>query len=67
MKKKIAKKRQYKIVLYDYEDGTSKLTRLNEGFNAFEILGILERAQQEIIDQISGRIKPTVIERKVKI
>lgn len=43
--------------------GKMKLKRVCDGFNAFELLGVLEFIQMEILDQISGKIKPDIIER----
>jgi hypothetical protein len=49
---------------------TSKTTeterRFNYNFSSFELVGHLERAKHEIFKQISGEIKPTVIERTVE-
>lgn len=49
-----------------YDDGSQRLTRTNEGFNPYELLGLSFKSQMEILDQMSGKIKPTVTERIVK-
>ena len=48
-----------------YNDGTTELCRTNDGFNPFELLGVLEISKDDIINQIKGVVKPDVIERKV--
>lgn len=42
-----------------------KMERINDGFSPYEILGILEEAQQDILDQIRGNVKPDIIKRTV--
>jgi len=37
----------------------------SDGFNALEILGILESKKQDIINQMSGKFQPDIIKRKV--
>jgi len=44
-------KQVYTITIEDI-DGTKTMTRRNDGFNAIEILGLLELAQQDILKQI---------------
>ena len=63
-KKMKEKEKRYTIQLFLDEDSQCQLTRTNEGFNAYELLGLLERSQIDIIRQIEGLIKPDVIERK---
>jgi hypothetical protein len=46
-------------------EGKGSLTRRNEGFNPWELLGLLEHSQMEILKQLSGEIKPDVIKREV--
>jgi hypothetical protein len=36
----------------DEKDGSTTMSRRNDGFNAFELLGLLELAQQDILNQI---------------
>lgn len=55
--------KKFSITLIEDNDKVS-LFRENDGFNsAFELLGILEHAQLEILQQLSGEIKPDVIKR----
>ena len=46
-------KQVYTIIIEDV-DGNKKMTRRNDGFNAIELLGILELAQQDILKQMKG-------------
>jgi len=49
------------------DDGTTTLKRVNDGFNVFELMGILEIIQKEIIQQCTGKIQPDFIERKIVV
>ena len=62
---KIVKEKTYSIKHITYEDGSSHLIRENNGFNPFELLGYLEHAQLEIMQELAGKMKPDVIERRV--
>uniref|UniRef100_A0A6M3L7Q5 Uncharacterized protein n=1 Tax=viral metagenome TaxID=1070528 RepID=A0A6M3L7Q5_9ZZZZ len=64
-KKEIIKKKTYKIEFMEYSDETSRLSRECDGFEAFELLGLLYLIKDEILTQIRGKIKPDIIERKV--
>lgn len=46
-------KQSYTITIED-KDGTKTMTRRNDGFNAMELLGILELAQQDVLNQLKG-------------
>ena len=46
-------KKVYTIVLEE-KDGKNTMIRTNDGFNAIELLGILESVQQDIINQMRG-------------
>lgn len=46
-------KQSYTITIED-KDGTKTMTRRNDGFNAIELLGVLELAQQDILKQLKG-------------
>jgi hypothetical protein len=46
-------KQVYTIIIEDV-DGNKKMTRRNDGFNAIELLGLLELAQQDILIQMKG-------------
>jgi hypothetical protein len=58
-------KKTYTIEMIEHEDGGTQLIRTNDGFDAFELLGLLELAQLEIIEQIKGNIKPDIIKRNI--
>lgn len=44
-------------------DGKNIVRRTNDGFNPYELLGILEHTQLEILAQMAGNIKPDIIKR----
>jgi len=46
-------KKIYTIIVETTEDG-NQMTRTNDGFNAFELLGILEMAQDDILKQMKN-------------
>ena len=50
---------------HEYKEGMFYVRRKNDGFDPFELLGILEELQLDILKQIKGEIKPTVIKREV--
>jgi len=54
--------KEYHIKFISYKTFT-KVKRINIGFSPLELLGLLERTQIEILQQISGEIKPTITER----
>lgn len=64
-KPKEVRKCKYTVEVIDYDDHTQRMSRVNDGFTATELLGILEFTQAEVIEMIKGRIKPDIIERKV--
>jgi hypothetical protein len=47
-------KKTYTIILETTEDG-NQMTRTNDGFNAFELLGILEMVQDDILKQMKSK------------
>ena len=57
--------KKWVVTLTTNADGTSKLERVNDGFNAIELLGLCEMMSGDIRAQLVGRVKPDVIERKV--
>lgn len=67
MAKVISKIRTWKITLVDYTDGTASLTRENDGFDAYELLGLLSHTKEDVIKQIEGKIKPTTVKRKLTV
>lgn len=65
MDKEIKKVQSYVINFITYEDGSSEPNRTNDGFNSMELLGLLSMTQIDIIDQIEGKVKPTIITRNL--
>lgn len=63
---KIIATKKWTIEINFYDDGSQRLKRTNEGFNPYELLGLSFKSQMEILDQISGKITPTITERIVK-
>lgn len=63
--KEIKKKRTWTVEFTEYSDGTSSMKRTVNGFFGFEILGLIEDIKSDIIEQLRGRINPTIIERNV--
>ena len=61
----IVSKAVYTIEYLVYDNGQTTLNRTADGFNAFELLGILDLTKTELIQQINGEIKPDIITRKV--
>jgi len=57
----------YTIILKEGDKTT--LTRKNDGFNAIELLGVLQMAKNDIINQIKGIVEADIdfVERKVVI
>ncbi len=58
---------QYTITVKLHADGTSSMTRTNEGFTPLELMGLADFIALEIREQIMGRILPDVIKRQVKV
>lgn len=52
----------YFIKVSDVDDKLRE-RRLNIGFNPYELMGILEHIQLEILEQMAGKIKPDEIKR----
>ena len=63
--KQIISKRKWIVEFITYDDQSTELKRTCEGFNAFELMGVLELSKDDIINQIKGNIKPDIIKRKV--
>ncbi len=62
----MASKKTYTIVLEKREDG-NHMTRTNDGFNAFELLGILKIAEDDVLKQIRNKAENEIdiIKRQV--
>lgn len=59
------KTKKYTIEFKFNDDGSQELTRTNDGFHPFELLGLLEMAQIEILECLKDTIKPDIIKRQV--
>jgi len=60
LNKPIKRIREYSIMVVDYDDGSRSLHRSNNGFLAFELLGLLEYIKDEIMKMIfPNENKPT--------
>ncbi len=57
-------KKTYTITV-ENKDGKYHMHRICDGFSPIELLGILAFAQKEILQQMSGEIKPDIIKRDV--
>ena len=62
---KIIATKTYTVTATMYDNGTNHLHRVSDGFNGYELLGILELTQLDIVKQIAGEIKPKKVTRKV--
>ena len=62
--KTIINKQQWIVEHITYSDGTTELTRTNDGFGALELLGLIEISKDDVIDQIRGKVTPDIINRK---
>jgi hypothetical protein len=62
--KMLTKKCTYTIEFTETEEGT-QLRRVNDGFNPFELLGIIAIIKDELVEQMKGHMKPDVIKREV--
>lgn len=63
--KQIISKRKWIVEHITYSDGTTAISRTNDGFNSFELMGVLELSKDDIINQIKGIVKPEIIKMKV--
>lgn len=61
----IVKRKTYTISMIELSDGNSLIHRTNDGFNAYELLGLAHNLTLDIQEQIAGRIKPDIIKRDV--
>lgn len=53
----------YGILFVTRDDGKVSVYRKARNFNAYELLGILEEAQIDILRQMKGEIRPEIIKR----
>ena len=55
----------YTVIFTCDENGGLHCERQNEGFNAFEILGMLENVQIQIVEMMHGRLKIPIENTKI--
>jgi hypothetical protein len=58
-------KKSYTVEMNFMPDGTTNMTRTNDGFSGLELLGVLSMVQMEILQQLSGQIKPDITELQI--
>jgi ribosome modulation factor len=63
----MGKEKIYNMKVTATEDGKLNITRNNDGFTAFEILGVLRHSENDVLDQIAGKIKPDLVQRTVVV
>lgn len=63
--KKVLNVKKWEFTFTTFDDGTTLLERINDGFNGFELLGLAHLASLEIKDILRNDIKVDTIERKV--
>lgn len=63
----MSKTKKYSIEVSSGKKGTQIMTRTNHGFNAFELLGILEIVRADVLKHLSKAMedKIDVIEKRV--
>jgi len=54
-KRKIRMIKSYTIKLTEYDDDTTLLEKISDGFNPIEIIGLLEFVKKENINNITDR------------
>lgn len=62
--KKVVKVQTWTVTQREFEDGTKEMHRLNDGFTAFELLGLSDFLSHEIRLQLLGQITPDSIKRE---
>jgi hypothetical protein len=58
-------KKTYTITCEITKDDKVRIDRVCDGFTAIELLGILEYTQLDILKQMSGEIRPDIVNRTV--
>ena len=59
------KTQRFTVEIITDENGDSKMSSENEGFNPMELLGVLNFKIHDIMFQLEQRVKPAKIVRKV--
>ena len=62
---KVVSSKKWTIELQQLDNDLVRLKRINRGFTAYELLGIISHTKDDILKQMSGEIKPDIIERKL--
>ncbi len=62
----VIKSNTYEFTIEHLSNGKRKMIRKNNGFNAFELLGITSLIQLEVKEMMAGGIKPDFIELQLK-
>lgn len=57
--------KKYELIVTIKQDGSRHIKRTCDGFNAWELLGLLQETSYDIYEQIKGLHKPDKIERTV--
>ena len=65
--KKVVKEKVYTVKLIFFDDGSTQLKRTNDGFNVFELLGVLNLSSQENVDNLTGRLCYSIDEMKREV
>lgn len=63
--KNIMRVAKYTIEYIVYDDNTTELSRTCDGFNALELLGVLDLTSRDIKEQIGGEHRPDIVKRTV--
>ncbi len=58
------KKKVYTISVEE-GDGRATMNRVNDGFTAIELLGLMQFIKEEILLQMQDKIKPDIVTRTV--
>lgn len=64
--KKIISKKTHKIELTEYEDGSTLITRTNDGFEFFELYGVICHTKKEL-DKIYAGDKEIAVDRVKRV
>ena len=62
---KLTKLKEYTLTMYLKDDLTLHINAKCDGFEALELLGLLAWKQNDILEQLGGKIKPDFVERKI--
>jgi hypothetical protein len=62
---KVITTKRYTIVEETLTDGTKSMQRINDGFTAFELLGMFAFINDEILMQVKGIMTPNTVRKEV--